>query len=249
MRDAEPVQRATGQRDGLRVAGRGHEDIFIGDVDLQTAILRGGSDQAFRRRHQPCHARIGQAAQGDEEVGLAGSDAEGRFADPGMGDRGQGEIGIGQGRPLAERGQRRHQGCHGGHRRDAGFGLRGMRRLSGQANPHPARRAGRGPLGQGDMAQRHAGHVVDREGEIRAQIGKGGVNRHSRRAGAVLFGRLKHQDYRATRRPGAAQQAGHRRDHRHMPVMAAQMPLARDRRAVRGLGAFLDRQGIQFAAQ
>ena len=150
----------------------------------------------------------------------------------GMGDGDHGEIVVGEG-GAAERGQRRHQLDDRRHRRDAGLGHGGMRGLALQHDAHAARGAVDHAGLEPDLAERHAGQIVQREGEIRRDLAEARIGDDAGRAIAGLFRRLEHQHDAAARRPLAAELAAKGGQDRGVPVMAAHMRLARHLRGMR----------------
>ena len=91
--------------------------------------------------------------------------------------------------------------------------------------------------------------MLSREGEIGRDLAEARIGDDGCGPGAVLLGRLEHQDNAPARRAVARQAARERSEDGGVAVMAAEMRLPRRRRAVRNVADLLDRQGIQLGPE
>ena len=124
-----------------------------------------------------------------------------------------------------------------------------MGRLAGEDDPHPPRRAAHRPRSERHLPQRQARHVVQGEGVVGRDLPEPRVGQHRGGPGPVLLRRLEQQDGPPARRsltPQPQRQGGERR---HVPVMAAEMRLARHSGAMRDRGDLLDRQPVELGAE
>ncbi len=124
-----------------------------------------------------------------------------------------------------------------------------MGRLAGEFDEQAHRRAGDLALGDGDVREGQARHVVDRERIVRRDRAEFRIAQHGLGAVGGFLGRLEQQHRSPAHGPSPAQNPRHRRHHRHMAVMAAHMCLAVRPRTVRHVRDLLDRQRVEFAAQ
>ena len=101
----------------------------------------------------------------------------------------------------------------------------------------------------GEMADRHAGFVVQGEHFFDAPAAHHPVIAHGFGAGATFFRRLKDQHHRAVEIARLGEPLCGAQQHRCMSIMAACMHPAGNLRGVGQAGRFLDRQRVHIGAQ
>ena len=101
----------------------------------------------------------------------------------------------------------------------------------------------------GELAERKAGIVVHAVDFLDAEAADQAVLDHGQRAGAALLRRLEDHHRGAGEVAGFGEIFGGAEQHRGMPVMAAGMHLAGNRRFVRQPGFLFDRQRVHVGAQ
>ena len=225
-----------------------HEDVLVGDRDPQPHLRRRTTGQRLGLGAQPRHPRIGERPQRRPDLGVARRDPERGLAHPRVGHGHEPEAPV-QRAAGPERRQGRHQARDRPHRRQAVLGHPGMGRLAGEDDPHPPRRAAHRPHSERHLPQRQARHVVQGEGVVGRDLPEPRVGQHRGGPGPVLLRRLEQQDGPPARRsltPQPQRQGGERR---HVPVMAAEMRLARHSGAMRDRGDLLDRQPVELGAE
>ena len=124
-----------------------------------------------------------------------------------------------------------------------------MGRLASEDDPHPSRRAAHRPHSERHLTERQTRHVVEGEGVVRRYLPEPRIGHNRRRPGAVLLRRLEQQDGPPARRSLTPQPQPQGGERRHVPVMAAEMRLARHSGAMRDRGDLLDGKPVELGAE
>ena len=231
--------------DGGRIAAGGGEVLVPGDGGGQACFVGQAACLALGGGGEGGQVLIGLGADDGVEQPIAGGDAEGVLdAGAGVGDGDEAEAG-GEGGP----GHAGEAVDHGGQGGGGAEAVAGVGRVGGaalQVHGHAARGATEDALTEDDGAGVVAREVVQGDGDVRLDLRPAGVGEHAGGPGAGLFGGLEEQDDAPPGRWAAVEAVGQGGDRGGVPVVAAGVHHAGDGGGVRGAGALVDRQGVEF---